>query len=330
MSEIKIKGLSIGNLEFPLPFFAAPLAGISDKAYRRVLKEQGCPMVFTEMVSAKALLYENRKTGKIIDLRGEKGPLGVQIFGRDIKALEEGAKKIEAIGADVLDFNMGCPAPKIVKNGEGSALLKEPDLALKILEHLVKSVSIPVTLKIRKSFNQITGEADVIIRELGNIGVKAVFVHGRTREEYYSGSADWESIKRLKQMCTIPLIGNGDILTPEDGVRMLETTGCDGILIGRGFLGNPFLSRQITEYFTSGSYGSISIEERLSGALRQLDYAIEDKGEELAVREMRKQIAWYFKGLHSGSFYREKTNRCSTKEDVRGLIEHYLENGKVK
>ena len=330
MKKINLKPLTIGIWVFDIPVFAAPLAGFSDKAYRRILKEEGCPLVFSEMVSAKALLYNNVKSQHIINIRGETKPIGVQIFGKDPKEICEGAKKIEAIGADIIDFNMGCPAPKIVRNGEGSALLKNPELAIEILEKLVKSVSIPVTLKIRKGFNDVEGNPLPIIKGAEAVGVKAIFLHGRTREQYYSGTADWQSIKKAKEAVSIPVIGNGDVTSPMKAEALLAETSCDGILIGRGFLGNPFLFKYIEHYFKVGFYEEKSFAKKVDVALRHLANTVEDKGEELGVREMRKQIINYFKGIRNGAYYRNQFNQCTTvnemTKEIREILESFLDN----
>lgn len=324
MIRIEMKPLKIGNLEIKNPIIAAPLAGVSDKAYRKILKENEVPLVFTEMVSAKALIYENQKSRKIVDIIGETKPIGMQIFGSNINEINEAAKYLESIGADLIDFNIGCPAPKIVKNSEGSALLKEPIKALKILENLVNSVSVPVTLKIRKGFSEGHYDAMPIIKELENIGVKAIFLHGRYREQYYSGKADWDYIKLVKESVNIPVIGNGDVNDPYSAEKILKETGCDGILVGRGFLGNPFLFKEIMEYFNNGKIILASNEEKLKTALRQLDYAVDDKGENLAIREMRKHLGWYLKGMKNGASLRNKINTCDDLEVLKNLIDEIL------
>lgn len=326
MKKIKLKPLVLGKWVFETPVFAAPLAGYSDKAYRRILKEEGCPLVFSEMVSAKALLYQNVKSQHIINIAGEEKPIGVQIFGKDPKEISEAAKKVESIGADIIDFNMGCPAPKIVRNGEGSALLKNPDLAIEILEKLVSSVSVPVTLKIRKGFNDFEGDPMPIIKGAEAVGVKAVFLHGRTREEYYSGTADWQSIRKAKEALSIPVIGNGDVTSPLKAQALLLETGCDGILIGRGFLGNPFLYGYIESYFKTGYYEEKSFSQKIDMALKQLSYTIEDKGEELGVREMRKQIINYIKGIRNGAYYRNQFNQCTTRAAMTEALNEILES----
>ena len=324
MIKIKMKPLRIGNLTIDNPIIAAPLAGVSDKAYRRVLKENGVPLVFTEMVSAKALVYENEKSKKIVDISGEQRPIGMQLFGSNIYEINESAKYLESIGADIIDFNIGCPAPKIVKNNEGSALLKDPDKAISLLENLVNSVKVPVTLKIRKGFTEDNHDAMPIIKGAEKAGVKAIFIHGRHREQYYSGKADWDYIKKVKESVSIPVIGNGDVIDPYSAEKMLQETGCDAILVGRGFLGNPFLYREIMEYFNTGSYEVASNHEKLSTAIRQLDYAIEDKGEYLAVREMRKHLGWYLKGIQNGAYYRNLINTCCEVEVMKDLIKDAL------
>jgi tRNA-dihydrouridine synthase B len=325
MIKIKMKPLKIGNLEIEHPIIAAPLAGVSDKGYRRVLKENGVPLVFTEMVSAKALVYENEKSRKIVDISGEEKPIGMQIFGSNIKEITESAKYLESLGADIIDFNIGCPAPKIVKNLEGSALLKEPDKAIGILQELVKSVKVPVTLKIRKGFSEGNHDAMPIIKGAEKVGVAAIFIHGRDREQYYSGKADWNYIKMVKQSVSIPVIGNGDVTDPYSAEKMLKETNCDGILVGRGFLGNPFLFKEIMDYFNTGEFTLVNNEAKLKMAIRQLEYTIEDKGEVVAVREMRKHLGWYLKGVRNGSYYRNLVNTCTEVKKLKDLIRTVLE-----
>lgn len=329
MTKIGFKKLQLGKLVIENPIIAAPLAGISDKGYRRVLKENGVPLVFTEMVSAKALIHNNKKTKNITYITGEDHPIGMQIFGRNPYEVGEGAKYLESIGGDIIDFNIGCPAPKIVKNMEGSALLKEPSLALKILEKLVESTSLPVTLKIRKGFTKGEHDAEKIILELENIGVKAVFIHGRLREEYYSGQADWEYIKKIKEKIKIPVIGNGDINSPEKAKEFLELTKCDGMLIGRGFLGNPLLFFQIEKYLTIGRYKKITFEEKLYWAMRQLQYTIADKGEVLGVKEMRKHFSWYLKGIRDSAKYKNNINSVKSLKEIEEIVSKIIYNNKL-
>ncbi len=325
MIRIEMKPLKLGKLVIENPIIAAPLAGVSDKAYRRVLKENGVPLVFTEMVSAKALVYENEKSRKIVDIYGEDKPIGMQLFGNNVKEITESAKYLESLGADIIDFNIGCPAPKIVKNFEGSALLKEPDKAIGILEELVKSVEVPVTLKIRKGFSEGNYDAMPIIKGAENVGVAAIFIHGRDREQYYSGKADWNYIKKVKQSVSIPVIGNGDVNDPYSAEKILKETNCDGILVGRGFLGNPFLFKEIMEYFNTGKFTIVNNDEKLKIAIRQLEYTIEDKGEVVAVREMRKHLGWYLKGVKNGSYYRNLVNTCTEVDILKDLIKTVLE-----
>lgn len=320
MIKTKINKLKLGKLTIKDPIIAAPLAGVSDKGYRRVLKENGVPLVFTEMVSAKALSYQNEKTKSLVEIEGEVPPIGMQLFGRDPKEIAEAGKYLESIGADIIDFNIGCPAPKIVKNFEGSALLKEPLLALKILEKLVSSVDVPVTLKIRKGFAKDMYDAEPIIMELENIGIKGVFIHGRLREEYYSGTADWEYIRKIKEKVNIPVIGNGDINTPEKAKEFLELTKCDGMLIGRGFLGNPLLFKQITDYLNTNSYQKVTVEEKIFWAMKQLEYTIEVKGEELGVKEMRKHFSWYLKGIRNSAKVRNDIFTANTADEIKKII----------
>ncbi len=324
MIKTQLPPLKLGSLLLESPIFAAPLAGVSDKAYRRVLKEAGVPLAFTEMVSAKALAYGNEKSKAIVDIRGEEHPLGMQLFGRNPLEIREAALFLESQGADMIDFNMGCPAPKVVKNGEGSALIQEPKLALEIMETLASSVKVPVTLKIRKSFGQAGHDALPIIRRLGEVGVAAVFLHGRTREQYYTGHSDWEYIRRAKEEAPVPLIGNGDVTDAASARAMISLTGCDGILIGRGFLGNPFLFLEIMDEKREFSLG-----DRLAAAARQLSYAVADKGDETAVKEMRKHFAWYLKGFRNSSSYRGRLNACTREAEMLEILKEILSEAEV-
>lgn len=321
-----MNGLKLGSVSLPYPIIAAPLAGVSDKAYRRVLKESGVPLVFTEMVSAKALAYKNPKSEELVAIAGEKHPIGMQLFGRDPGEIAEAGAYLESIGADVIDFNIGCPAPKIVKNQEGSALLKEPELAVSILDRLVRSVKVPVTLKVRMGFKEGEHDALPLIQGAAAVGIQGVFVHARYREQYYSGSADWSYIRKVKESVDIPVIGNGDVTDPLKAVALLEQTGCDGILIGRGFLGNPFLYQEIVGFMDTGVYRKTSVEERLMTALRQLDYAVEDKGEAIAVREMRKHFGWYLKGLRGSAIHRNALNKAMTQREMKAILESISTN----
>lgn len=323
MTKMQLQPLKLGTLLLERPIIAAPLAGVSDKAYRRVLKEAGVPLAFTEMVSAKALAYGNKKSRELVDIRGEERPLGMQLFGRNPLEIREAALFLESQGADIIDFNMGCPAPKVVKNGEGSALIQEPKLALEILETLAASVKVPVTLKIRKSYGNDGHDALPIIRKLGEVGVAAVFLHGRTREQYYNGRSDWEYIRQAKEAAAVPLIGNGDVVDASSAREMLALTGCDGILIGRGFLGNPFLFQEIMDEEKEFSLG-----DRLEAAARQLSYAVADKGEETAVKEMRKHFAWYLKGFRNSSSYRGRVNACIREQEMLDILEEIMAEGK--
>jgi len=311
--------MKIGTLELENPVFSAPMAGVSDKAFRIIAREFGCGLTYTEMVSAKGLCYKNKKTLELIDLSWESGPVGVQIFGSDPPSMAEGAKAAEKAGAALIDINMGCPTPKIVKNGDGAALMKNVDLAVRIAEAVVKAVKVPVTVKMRKGWDEAGVNAVELAKCLEQVGVAAVTVHGRTREQFYSGKADWNIIKEVKSSVNIPVIGNGDIWTPEDARKIMDFTGCDAVMIGRGARGNPWIFRRTAVYL---AYGELLPEptylERLETAERHLELAVLFKGEERALLEMRKHLAWYTKGLPKAAQIREEVNRV---KDIKALKE---------
>ena len=321
--------MKIGNLELENNVFLAPMAGVTDLPFRLLCKEMGCGLVYSEMVSAKGILYDNKNTTELLEIDPKERPVAVQLFGSDPEILGAMAKKIEPYPIDIIDVNMGCPAPKIVKNGEGSCLMKTPELVGKIVKSLVESQSKPVTIKFRKGFDDDHVNAVEIAKIAEANGASAVAVHGRTREQYYSGKADWDIIKQVKEAVNIPVIGNGDIFTPQDAKNLLEHTGCDAIMVGRGAQGNPWIFKRILHYLRTGELlPEPTAEERVEKALRHSQMLIDYKGEYIGVREMRKHMAWYMKGLPGAAELRGKLNYAENMAELEALLCGYLENRK--
>lgn len=321
--------MKIGNLELENNVFLAPMAGVTDLPFRILCKEMGCGLVYSEMVSAKGILYDNKNTTELLEVDPKERPVAVQLFGSDPEILGAMAKKIEPYPIDIIDVNMGCPAPKIVKNGEGSCLMKTPELVGKIVKSLVESQSKPVTIKFRKGFDDDHINAVEIAKIAEANGASAVAVHGRTREQYYSGKADWDIIKEVKAAVNIPVIGNGDVFSPEDAKNLLEHTGCDAIMVGRGAQGNPWIFKRILHYLNTGELlPEPTAEERVEKALRHSQMLIDYKGEYIGVREMRKHMAWYMKGLPGAAELRGKLNHAETMEQLEELLRGYLKNHK--
>lgn len=313
--------LKIGDVLIENNVALAPMAGVTDLPFRLLCKEQGCGLMCTEMVSAKALLYKNKNTAPILETKEEERPLAVQLFGSDPEIMSEMALQLEEGPYDIIDVNMGCPVPKIVNNGEGSALMKQPKLVEAILSAMVKKLHKPVTVKFRKGFNEELVNAVEIARIAEGCGVSAVAVHGRTREQFYSGRADWEIIKQVKEAVKIPVIGNGDIFTPEDAKRMIELTGCDGVMVARGAKGNPWIFKQINHYLDKGVLlPGPTPEELKEMILRHGRLQAEYKGEMAAMREMRKHVAWYTSGYPHSAVLRNEINQVETLEGLTDLI----------
>lgn len=308
------------------PVVAAPMAGVSDRPSRLIAREYGCGLVYTEMISAKALTYRNQKTYLLMNMKGEQQPVSMQIFGSEPDVMAEGARIMQAYGAQIIDINMGCPVPKVVNNGEGSALMRNPELAAEIVSAMVKAVDVPVTVKFRKGWDDASVNAVEFARRMEAAGASAIAVHGRTRMQYYSGKADWNIIGQVKEAVTVPVIGNGDIFAPEDGKAMLEQTNCDGIMLGRGALGRPWLYRQMIEYLRTGGYeGEPTLEQRRQVITHHAQLICEEKGERVAMKEMRKHIAWYYKGLPGVARMRDAINTVATMEDLEHLLEISLD-----
>lgn len=317
--------LKIGNVELDNNLILAPMAGVTDLPFRMLCKEQGCGLLYTEMVSAKAILYKNRNTRELLKVREEERPIAVQLFGSDPDIVSDMAAQIEDGPYDIIDINMGCPVPKVVNNGEGSALMKNPKLVEAILSSMVKKLKKPVTVKFRKGFDDDHVNAVEIAKIAESCGVSAVAVHGRTREQYYSGKADWNIIRQVKEAVKIPVIGNGDIWKPEDAKRMLEETGCDGLMLARGAQGNPWLFSRINHYLDTGELLPESDRAEISRMiLRHARLQIELKGEVLGMKEMRKHIAWYTAGLPHSAGIRRECNQVETLPELEALLQEKL------
>lgn len=314
--------LKIGDVVLDNRLILAPMAGVTDQPYRLICREQGCALVVTEMVSAKAILYRNKNTKALLAVSEKERPAAVQLFGSDPEILGRIAAQVEEGPCDMIDLNLGCPVPKIVNNGEGSALMKDLKKAEKIFASVVKHTKKPVTVKFRKGFNDSQVNAVELARIAEGCGVSAVAVHGRTREQYYSGKADWEIIRQVKEAVRIPVIGNGDVFAPQDVKRMLEETGCDGVMIGRGAKGNPWIFSQSLHYLKTGQVPpKPGIEEIREMILRHGKLLAEFKGERTAMQEMRKHIAWYTAGLPHSSALRNEINQIDHLDGMLELLE---------
>ncbi len=313
--------LCIGGVVLDNPFVLAPMAGVTDLPFRLLCRQWGAGLVCTEMVSAKAILFNNKKTFDLMRIREDERPVSLQLFGSDPDIISEAAKRVEELPFDILDINMGCPVPKEVKNGDGAALMKDPLLAGRIVEKTAGAIKKPVTVKIRKGFDGEHVNAVEVARIARESGAAAVTVHGRTREQMYTGSADWDIIAAVKDALDIPVIGNGDVKTPEDAERMMKETGCDGVAIGRAARGNPFMFRDIKDYFDHGSYEGRPDAPRLYEVIRDhLDMEVVEKGEYTAIREMRKHIAWYTASLPHSAAMRRRINEITDIGEMYALL----------
>ncbi|CVK21797.1 tRNA dihydrouridine synthase DusB [Sporomusa sphaeroides] len=317
--------MQIGKLKLANPVILAPMAGVTDLPFRLLAKEMGCGLVYSEMVSDKGLIYDNVHTKKLLAIDERERPVALQIFGSEPDSMGKAATIVADAGADIIDINMGCPTNKIVRNGEGSALMRNPDLAYRIIAAVVTAAGdVPVTVKFRKGWDDKSVNAVEIAKLAEQAGAAAVSVHGRTREQFYSGQADWNSIREVKQAVGIPVIGNGDVRTPHDAKRLLTETGCDGIMVGRGAQGNPWIFRQIIHYLATGEILlPPGLDERIDMLLRHLDMLVEHKGEYVGIREMRSHAAWYTKGLHKSAELRLTFNQAASKADFIRIMEDY-------
>lgn len=316
----------IGQVEIENPFVLAPMAGVTDLPFRRLCKEQGAGLLCTEMVSAKAISFHNKNTAALMEIDPSGHPVSLQLFGSEPELMAEVAKSIEDQPFDILDINMGCPVPKVVNNGEGSALLKNPELIRKIVTAVSGAVKKPVTAKMRIGFEGFPVDPVEIAKIVEDSGAAAIAVHGRTRQQYYSGHADWDTIRRIKEAVSVPVIGNGDVDSSEKAEALLKETGCDAVMIGRAVRGNPWIFREMNHYFSTGEkLGRPSAEEIREVILRHARWQIEKKGEFTGIREMRKHVAWYTAGMRHSAGLRRESNLISSYQELEVLLDRMTE-----
>ena len=320
-----MKQLTIGNVTLDNCYVLGPMAGVTDLPFRLLCREQGAGLLCMEMISAKGILYNNKNTESLLQIHPDEMPVSLQLFGSDPKIVSEMAKRIEERPFSILDINMGCPVPKIVRNGEGSALMKNPKLVYEIVRKTARAIQKPVTVKIRKGFDDTCINAVEIAKIIEDAGGKAVAVHGRTREQYYSGKADWDIIRQVKEAVSIPVIGNGDVVSGESAIAIQKETGCDGVMIGRGAQGNPWIFSELLEYERTGKMPlRPSVEAIKKMMIRHAQLQMQYKGEYLGIREMRKHVSWYTSGLPNSAKLRDEINRVESYEELEQLLEERL------
>lgn len=316
--------MKIGNKSIQKGLFLGPMAGVTDMVYRKLCMEQGCEVTYTEMVSAKAIFYNNKKTEQLYMIDPVETVAGIQLFGREPQLIADMAKKIDSDQVSFFDVNMGCPVSKVVNNGEGSALMKEPELIGEIVSALVKATQKPISIKIRAGFSEDQLNAVEICKRAEAAGVSMIAIHGRTREQFYSGKANWDIIREAKNAVNIPIIGNGDVFSGEAAKNLFEYTGCDGIMIGRGAMGNPWIFKEISSYLDGIPYEHPTLEAIVKMILIHGDQLVQHKGEVIAMKEMRKHIAWYTKGMKHSAHLREGVNRLERLEQLPFLMDMLL------
>ena len=311
----------IGDVQIENPFVLAPMAGVTDLPFRKLCKEQGAGLICMEMVSAKAISFNNKNTEALMEIDPGENPVSMQLFGSEPELMARVAAEIEERPFDILDINMGCPVPKVVNNGEGSALLKNPELIVKIVKSVSSAIKKPLTVKVRIGFENEPVDIVEIAKRVEDAGAAAIAVHGRTRQQYYSGTADWDTIRRVKEAVSIPVIGNGDVDSPEKAEALIKETGCDGVMVGRATRGNPWIFRELNHYFETGEkLARPSVEEVREMILRHARMQIDLKGEFTGIREMRKHVAWYTAGMRHSAALRRETNLVSSYEELEQLL----------
>ncbi|NLA57795.1 MAG: tRNA dihydrouridine synthase DusB [Firmicutes bacterium] len=317
--------MRIGHVLIENPVALSPMAGVTNSIFRRICKAMGAGLVITEMVSSKGLLYNNRRTEELLAFSEEERPIAIQLFGSEPETMGKAARMVAALEPDLIDINMGCPTPKIVKNGDGAALMRDPDLAARVVESVAANVSCPVTVKMRRGWDENSPTAAEIAPLLVKAGAQGLTIHGRYREQFYRGKADWDCIAAVKAAVDVPVWGNGDVDSPDAALKMLQETGCDGVMIGRSALGNPWIFREVSHYLRWREYlPKPSLRERLDLALAHLEKEVAVLGELAGVRKMRSQLAWYTKGFPQAAAVRQRLNQAKSVAEVREILEDCL------